>query len=76
MSPNGVQAGCDVVRLAPNTSYHLVLPQGLPLSQDYVLNHQPHLQINNVSDFMLDGNGSTLYFTGATTGIVLQGVLR
>jgi hypothetical protein len=69
LTPSGVKAGCDVVRLAPNSEYHIVLPQNQPPALDYVLNHLPHLQINNAQDFVFDGNGSTLYFTGATTGI-------
>jgi hypothetical protein len=69
LTPSGVKPGCDVVRLAPNSAYRLVLPQHQPPSQDYVLNHWPHLQINNAQDFVFDGNGSTLYFTGFTTGI-------
>lgn len=69
LTPQGVKAGCDVVRLAPNSSYHLVLPQHQPPSLNYVLNHWPYLQINNAQDFVFDGNGSTLYFTGPTQGI-------
>jgi hypothetical protein len=69
LTPGGVQPGCDVVRLAPNSTYHLVLPQNQPPQTDYVLNHWPYLQINNVEDFVFDGNGSTLYFTGPTQGI-------
>lgn len=69
LTPQGVRAGCDVVRLAPNSSYHLVLPQHQPPSLNYVLNHWPYLQINNAQDFVFDGNGSTLYFTGPTQGI-------
>jgi hypothetical protein len=69
LNPAGVQAGCDVVRLAPHSSYHLVLPQQQPPSMDYVLNKWPYLQINNAQDFVFDGNGSTLYFTGPTHGI-------
>lgn len=69
LSPGGVKAGCDVVRLAPNSAYHLVLPQHQPPKLNYVLNHWPYLQINNAQDFVFDGNGSTLYFTGPTQGI-------
>jgi len=36
LTPQGVKAGCDVVRLAPNSSYHLVLPQHQPPQLDYV----------------------------------------
>lgn len=69
LTPGGVKAGCDVVRLAPNSVYHMVLPQNQPPATDYVLNHWPYVQINNVQDFVFDGNGSTLLFTGPTTGI-------
>lgn len=69
LTPNGVKSGCDVVRLTPNSVYHLVLPQNVPPSQNYVLNHWPFLQIVNAQDFVFDGNGSTLSFTGSTTGI-------
>jgi len=76
LTPQGVKAGCDVVRLAPNSAYHLVLPPNQPPSQDYVLNHWPYLQINNVQDFVFDGNGSTLYFTGPTHGIDINNSQR
>jgi hypothetical protein len=76
LTPGGVKAGCDVVRLAPNSIYHLVLPQNQPPSLNYVLNHWPFLQINNVQDFVFDGNGSTLYFTGPTTGIDINNSQR
>ena len=76
LTPGGVKAGCDVVRLAPNSIYHLVLPQNQPPSLDYVLNHWPYLQINNVQDFVFDGNGSTLYFTGPTHGIDINNSQR
>jgi hypothetical protein len=76
LTPAGVKAGCDVVRLAPNSFYHLVLPQNQPPSLNYVLNHWPYLQINNVQDFVFDGNGSTLYFTGATHGIDINNSQR
>jgi hypothetical protein len=69
LTPSGVKPGCDVVRLAPDSAYHLVLPQNQPPSQDYVLNHWPYLQITNARNFVFDGNGSTLYFTGPATGI-------
>jgi len=76
LTPGGVKAGCDVVRLAPNSSYHLVLPQNQPPSLNYVLNHWPYLQINNVLDFVFDGHGSTLYFTGPTHGIDINNSQR
>jgi hypothetical protein len=69
LTPSGVKSGCDVVQLAPNAVYHMVLPQNVPPSQNYVLNHWPYLQIVNAQDFVFDGNGSTLSFTGSTTGI-------
>ena len=69
LTPNGVKAGCDVVRLAHNRSYHLVLPQHQSPKLNFVLNHLPYLQINNAQDFVFDGNGSTLFFTGPTAGI-------
>jgi hypothetical protein len=69
LTPNGVKQGCDIVRLAANSEYHMVLPQNQPPATDYVLNHWPYLQINNVQDFVFDGNGSTLNFTGPTLGI-------
>ena len=76
LTPGGVKAGCDVVRLAPNSSYHLVLPQNQPPSLNYVLNHWPYLQINNAQDFVFDGNRSTLYFTGPTQGIDINNSQR
>lgn len=76
LTPNGVKPGCDVVRLARDGAYHLVLPQNQPAAQDYVLNHWPYLQINNAQDFVFDGNGSTLYFTGPTTGIDINNSQR
>jgi parallel beta-helix repeat protein len=76
LTPAGVKAGCDVVRLAPNSAYHLVLPQNQPPSLNYVLNHWPYLQINNAQDFVFDGNGSTLYFTGPTQGIDINNSQR
>ncbi|MGA2814070.1 MAG: hypothetical protein ABSG16_21940, partial [Candidatus Acidiferrum sp.] len=57
---------CRVVRLAPHAAYHIVLPANLPPSQDWVLNHRPHFTIRDAQDFVLDGNGSTVYFTGST----------
>jgi hypothetical protein len=62
----GSKAPCRVVRLAPRTAYHIVLPANLPQQQDWVLNHLPHLRIHDAQDFVFDGNGSTLYFTGST----------
>lgn len=47
-----------------------------PPSLNYVLNHWPYLQINNVQDFVFDGNGSTLYFTGPTHGIDINNSQR
>jgi hypothetical protein len=76
LTPAGVKAGCNVVRLARNGIYHLVLPQNQPPSLNYVLNHWPYLQINNVQDFVFDGNGSTLYFTGPTHGIDINNSQR
>jgi hypothetical protein len=38
----------------------------LPPQQDWVLNHLPHFRIHDAQDFVFDGNGSTLYFTGST----------
>ena len=69
LMPSGVKAGCDVVRLARNSSYYLVLPQHQPPKLDYVLNHLPYLMINNAHDFVFDCNGSSLFFTGPTAGI-------
>lgn len=65
----GNKAPCRVVRLASHASYHLALPANLPPQQDWVLNHLAHLTIENAQDFLFDGNGSTLYFTGSTEGI-------
>jgi|GEM_PF-3239727 len=76
LTPAGVKVGCDVVRLRPNSSYHLVLPQNQPPSLNYVLNHWPYLQINNAQDFVFDGNGSTLYLTGPTHGIDINNSQR
>jgi len=41
-----------------------------------VLNHWPYLQINNAHDFVFDGNGATLYFTGPTRGIDINNSQR
>ncbi len=76
LTPQGVKPGCDVVRLAPNSEYHMVLPQNQPPATDYVLNHWPYLQINNAQDLVFDGNGSTLYFTGPTLGIDINNSQR
>lgn len=62
----GSKQPCRVVRLAPHAAYHIVLPAKLPPSEDWVLNHRPHFTIHDAQDFVLDGNGSTLYFTGST----------
>jgi hypothetical protein len=66
------KAPCRVVRLAPHTSYHIVLPSKLPPNQDWVLNHLPHFRIHEAQDFVFDGNGSTLYFTGSTGAINVE----
>jgi len=63
---------CRVVRLAPHAAYHIVLPPNLPAGQDWVLNHRAHLTIHDARDFVLDGNGSTLFFTGSTEGIDIE----
>jgi hypothetical protein len=76
LTPMGVKTGCDVVRLAANSAYRLVLPQNVPPKLNYVLNHWPYLQINNAQDFVFDGNGSTLYFTGPTQGIDINNSQR
>jgi hypothetical protein len=68
----GSKAPCRVVRLAPHAAYHIVLPPNLPPAQDWVLNHQPHLAIHDAQDFIFDGNGSTLYFTGSTGAFNVQ----
>lgn len=62
----GSKQPCRVVRLAPHAAYHVVLPPNLPASQDWVLTHRPHFTIRDAQDFIFDGNGSTLYFTGST----------
>jgi hypothetical protein len=66
------KAPCRVVRLAPHAAYHIVLPANLPPSQDWVLNHLPHFHIHDAHDFVFDGNGSTLYFTGSTAAFVIE----
>ena len=68
----GSKAPCRVVRLAPHAAYHIVLPANLPPQQDWVLNHLPHFRIHDAQDFVFDGNGSTLYFTGLTGGINVE----
>jgi hypothetical protein len=62
----GSKNPCRVVRLAPHAAYHIVLPANLPPALDWVLNHLPHFRIHDAQDFVFDGNGSTLYFTGST----------
>jgi hypothetical protein len=62
----GSKNPCRVVRLAPHAAYHIVLPAKLPPQQDWVLTHQPHFRIHDAQDFVFDGNGSTLFFTGST----------
>ena len=68
----GNKTPCRVVRLAPHASYHIVLPAKLPPSQDWVLNHRPHFTIQNAQDFVFDGNGSTLLFTGSTAAFNIE----
>jgi hypothetical protein len=68
----GSKTPCRVVRLAPHASYHIVLPRQLPPNQDWVLNHLPHFRIHDAQDFVLDGNGSTVYFTGSTGGFNVE----
>jgi hypothetical protein len=70
------KAPCRVVRLAPHTSYHIVLPAKLPPNQDWVLNHLPHFRIHDAQDFVFDGNGSTLYFTGSTGAFNVENCQR
>jgi hypothetical protein len=70
------KAPCRVVRLAPHASYHIVLPAKLPPRQDWVLNHRPHFSIHDAQDFVFDGNGSTLYFTGSTGGFEVRKCAR
>lgn len=67
---------CRVVRLAPHASYHIVLPAHLPTGSDWVLNHRPHLTIHDAQDFVFDGNGSTLYFTGSTGAFEIDNTQR
>jgi len=69
---SGSAAPCRVVRLAPHAAYHIVLPANLPASEDWVLNHRPHLRIHDAQDFEFDGNGSALFFTGSTAGINVE----
>lgn len=72
----GSNAPCRVVRLAPHAVYHIVLPANLPAKQDWVLNHLPHLRIHDAQDVVLDGNGSTLYFTGPTGAFNIENSVR
>jgi len=72
----GSKTPCRVVRLAPHAAYHIVLPAKLPPNQDWVLNHQPHFRIHNAQDFVFDGNGSTLYFTGSTGAFNVENCQR
>jgi hypothetical protein len=72
----GSKTPCRVVRLAPQASYHIVLPSKLPPNQDWVLNHAPHFRIHDAQDFVLDGNGSTLYFTGSTGAFDVENCQR
>jgi len=76
----GNAAPCRVVQLAPHAAYHIVLPAKLPPQQDWVLNHRPHFTIRDAHDFVFDGNGSTLYFTGSTGAFNIenckQGILE
>ena len=69
-------APCRVVRLAPHAAYHIVLPANLPPQQDWVLNHRPHFTIHDAQDFVFDGNGSTLYFTGSTGAFNIENCQR
>lgn len=69
-------APCRVVRLAPHAAYHIVLPAKLPPQQDWVLSHRPHFTIHNAQDFVFDGNGSTLYFTGSTGAFNIENCER
>jgi hypothetical protein len=66
------KAPCRVVRLAPRASYHIVLPANLPPNQDWVLNHVPHFRVHDAQDFVFDGNGSALYFTGSTAAFSVE----
>lgn len=72
----GDKAPCRVVRLAPHAAYHIVLPANLPPQQDWVLNHRAHLTIHDAQDYVFDGNGSTLFFTGSTEGIDIENTER
>ena len=72
----GSKEPCRVVRLAPHAAYHIVLPGKLPPNQDWVLNHQPHFTIHGAQDFVFDGNGSTLYFTGSTGAFNIENCER
>jgi hypothetical protein len=72
----GSKEPCRVVRLAPHAAYHIVLPAGLPANQDWVLNHRPHFSIHDAKDFVFDGNGSTLYFTGSTGAFGIENCER
>lgn len=72
----GSKEPCRVVRLAPHAAYHIVLPAKLPPSQDWVLNHRPHFTIHDAQDYVFDGNGSTLYFTGSTGAFNIQDCQR
>ncbi len=68
----GSGSPCRVIRLAPHAAYHIVLPAKLPPQQDWVLTHRPHFTIHDARDFVLDGNGSTLYFTGSTAAFDIE----
>jgi hypothetical protein len=72
----GSKEPCRVVRLAPHAAYHIVLPTKLSPSQDWVLNHRPHFTIHDAQDFVFDGNGSTLYFTGSTGAFDIENCQR
>ena len=72
----GSKAPFRVVRLAPHAAYHIVLPANLPPQQDWVLNHLPHLRIHDAQDFVFDGNGSTLFFTGSTGAFNIENCER
>jgi hypothetical protein len=72
----GSKDPCRVVRLAPHAAYHIVLPPKLPPSEDWVLNHRPHFTIHDSQDFVFDGNGSTLYFTGSTGALNIDNCQR
>jgi len=72
----GSKEPCRVVRLAPHTAYHIVLPEHLPPQEDWVLNHRPHFTIHDAQDFVFDGNGSTLFFTGSTGAFNIENCQR